>query len=259
MIDPPGGDELEQSYLTELRELLANVEGDLLAIENGGAEIDELIVNRVFRAAHSIKSGAGFFGLAPIRDLAQRMETALDLIRSRQMAPSHDVMDALLLGFRKVRELMEHLQEIDQAGMDALTTALAVLIVEHLPEEEKRLYTTRVEVTVPEASRRVEASAFDLMQARRGGKYIYLIRYDLIRDIQRQGKTPWEVLKSLIGNGTILESVLDLHSAGTLDDPPSNQLPLVVLYATALKPERMGQLTNLPAERVVLVEGNRAA
>jgi len=52
---------------------------DLLAMEGSGAQIDEQLVNRVFRAAHSVKGGAGFFGLSNIRELAHKTENALDL------------------------------------------------------------------------------------------------------------------------------------------------------------------------------------
>ncbi len=81
-------DDLMQEYLAECGEHLGNIEADLLAIEERGAEIDEEIVNRVFRAAHSIKGGAGFFNLTKIRELAHKTENVLDLIRSRQFVPT---------------------------------------------------------------------------------------------------------------------------------------------------------------------------
>jgi chemotaxis protein histidine kinase CheA len=56
-------DDLVLEYLAESREHLATIETDLLAIEQAGAAIDEQLVNRVFRAAHSINGGAGFFDL----------------------------------------------------------------------------------------------------------------------------------------------------------------------------------------------------
>ena len=86
---------------------------------------------------------------------------------------------------------------------------------------------------VPEANKHIQVSAFDLNQARIGGKCIYLIAYDLIHDIERRDQTPWEVFKRLIKCGTILETVFDLDSTGTLDDEPSNQLMLEVLYEPA--------------------------
>jgi len=54
-------DETLITYLEESREHLADIETNLLNIEDGGADIDEELVNTVFRAAHSIKGGAGFF------------------------------------------------------------------------------------------------------------------------------------------------------------------------------------------------------
>ena len=47
-------------------------------MEQAGAAIDEQLVNRVFRAAHSIKGGAGFFDLLKIKELAHRTENVLD-------------------------------------------------------------------------------------------------------------------------------------------------------------------------------------
>ena len=109
---------------------------------------------------------------------------------------------------------------------------------------------------VPEANKHIQVSAFDLNQARKGGKCIYLIEYDLIHDIERRDKTPWEVFKRLIQCGTILETVFDLESAGTLDDEPSNQLMLEVLYATVLEPDLLEGLVDVPPERVRLIEKN---
>ncbi len=95
-------DELVQDYLAECCEHLATIETDLLKIEQGGAEIDEQLVNCVFRAAwHSIKGGAGFFDLASIRELAHKTENVLDLIRSRQTVPTPEVISILLLAFDK--------------------------------------------------------------------------------------------------------------------------------------------------------------
>jgi len=113
-------------------------------------------------------------------------------------------------------------------------------------------------VHVPEANKHIQVSAFDLSQARKGGKCVYLIEYDLIHDIERRAKTPWEVFKRLIKCGTILETVFDLDSAGTLEDEPSNQLMLEVLYATVLEPDLLEGLVEAPPERVRLIEKNGA-
>ena len=190
MSEPNLDDELIQDYLAECREHLGTIETDLLAIEQRGAEIDEQRVNRVFRAAHSIKGGAGFFGLAKTRELAHKIENALDLIRCRQMVPSPEVVSILLLGFDKLRELIGNYRESNQSDIGEFVASLTSLTVGSLPAHEKGSVTAQVEVTVPEANKHIQVSAFDLGQARKGGKYIYLIEYDLLHDIERRNKTP---------------------------------------------------------------------
>ena len=65
-------DETLRLYVEESVEHLADIENDLLAIEEAGANINEKLVNKVFRAAHSIKGGAGFMGLNNIKELSQQ-------------------------------------------------------------------------------------------------------------------------------------------------------------------------------------------
>ncbi len=244
MNEPGIDDEVLQDYLAECREHLATIETDLLAIEQGGAEIDEQLVNRVFRAAHSIKGGAGFFDLTKIRELAHKTENALDLVRCRQMVPTPEVVSILLLAFDKLRVLIGNHQDSNYADIGEFVVALTSLAAGSLPASEKSSLSEQVSVQLPDANKHIQVSAFDLSQARKGGKFVYLIEYDLIHDIERRNLTPWEVFKSLIKCGTILETVFDLDSAGTLEDEPSNKLMLEVLYATVLEPELLQELTR---------------
>jgi two-component system chemotaxis sensor kinase CheA len=259
MREPNLDDELVHDYLAECQEHLATIETDLLAIEKSGEKIDEQLVNRVFRAAHSIKGGAGFFDLVKIRELAHKTENVLDLIRSLQMVPTPEVVSLLLMAFDKLRELLSNHRESNRADIGEFVSALTALTAGCLPADQRNSLTEQVEVQMPDPNKHIQISAFDLSQARRGAKCIYLIEYDLIHDVQRQGKTPWEVFKGLIQCGTILETVFDLDSAGTLDDEPANGLMLEVLYATVLEPDLIGQVVQVPAERVRLIEKNGEA
>ena len=53
--------EIRQTFFQECEEQLAELETGLLAIDDG--DRDPETVNAVFRAVHSIKGGAGAFGL----------------------------------------------------------------------------------------------------------------------------------------------------------------------------------------------------
>jgi two-component system chemotaxis sensor kinase CheA len=100
-------DEILQGFIEESLEHLADIENDLLQIEEGGEAIDEDLVNKVFRAAHSIKGGAGFMGLTVIQDLAHSMENVLGLIRSCKLVPTPEVINVLLQASDKLNTMIE--------------------------------------------------------------------------------------------------------------------------------------------------------
>lgn len=71
--------EIEASFFAECEELLEGLHDALNTLAEGGG--DPEAINIVFRAVHSIKGGAGAFGLAPLVACAHRLETALDQLR----------------------------------------------------------------------------------------------------------------------------------------------------------------------------------
>jgi len=247
-------DELVLDYLAESREHLATIETDLLSIEQAGAAIDEQLVNRVFRAAHSIKGGAGFFDLLQIKELAHRTESVLDLVRSGQMIPNSEIVSILLLAFDKLRSLILDYRESNSADISEFTAALTRLTEDHLSPDRKNSTGEFVTIELPNGGRPIVCSVFDLEQARRSGKTIYVIEYDLIHDIDRRGKTPLEVLNHLIKCGVILATAFDLDSAGTLDDEPSNQFLFDVLYGTVLDGYSVTQILDVLPERIHRIE-----
>lgn len=259
MSEPNLDDEIILEYLAECREHLTTIEADLLSMEQSGAAIDEQLVNRVFRAAHSIKGGAGFFDLHKIKELGHRTENVLDLVRSGQMIPNSEIVSILLLAFDKLRTLIQDYADSNDADISEFTEALGRLAEAHLEPEQKHSTEETVAVSIPNGSRRITASAFDMQQAQRAGKTVYVIEYDLIHDIQRRGQSPLEVLNNLMKCGEILSTEFDLESAGTLDQAPSDKLLLDVLYSTALDGYSLCQVLDLRLERIHQVSNEGAA
>jgi len=103
-------DEILQGFIEESLEHLADIETDLLAIEKAGANINENLVNKVFRAAHSIKGGAGFMGLTVIQELSHAMENILGMIRSRKLIPNPEIVNILLQGSDKLEFMINNIQ-----------------------------------------------------------------------------------------------------------------------------------------------------
>ncbi len=84
-----------QVFFDETEELLAEMEKLLLAIDI--ASPDEEDLNAIFRAAHSIKGGAGTFGLTDLTEVTHVLESLLDKIRKGEMTLSAEHVDAFLV------------------------------------------------------------------------------------------------------------------------------------------------------------------
>ena len=81
VVDPLAA--IRDTFFQECEEQLAELESGLLALENGTSGADT--VNAVFRAVHSIKGGAGAFGLEQLVRFAHAFETVArphEVIRS---------------------------------------------------------------------------------------------------------------------------------------------------------------------------------
>ncbi len=78
----------------EARELLQAMENALLAIENSGADAEQ--VNAIFRAAHTIKGSAGLFGLDTIVEFTHVLESVLVRVRENELALDKPLIDLTL-------------------------------------------------------------------------------------------------------------------------------------------------------------------
>ena len=112
-------DEILQGFIEESLEHLADIETDLLAVEEAGENIDEDLVNKVFRAAHSIKGGAGFMGLTGIQDLSHAMENVLGLIRSKKIIPNPEIINILLLASDQLSSLINDIQNSNDVELSS--------------------------------------------------------------------------------------------------------------------------------------------
>ena len=97
--------QFKQTFLEESDEGLDVLESGLLALDSGTA--DDEVIHAVFRAAHSIKGGAGTFSLNEIASFTHVMETLLDEMRDGRREISKEAVNILLNSVDVLRELLE--------------------------------------------------------------------------------------------------------------------------------------------------------
>jgi two-component system chemotaxis sensor kinase CheA len=84
-----------ETFFDEADELLSDMERLLLGLDIDNPDTDDL--NAIFRAAHSIKGGAGTFGcFGHLADTTHLLENILDFIRKGEMTLRKDMIDLFL-------------------------------------------------------------------------------------------------------------------------------------------------------------------
>ncbi len=106
--------EIRQTFFQECDEQLAELETGLLAIDDG--DRDPETVNAVFRAVHSIKGGAGAFGLDDLVSFAHVFETALDHLRAGRLTPAPELLKTMLRAADALADLVSAAR--DESGVE---------------------------------------------------------------------------------------------------------------------------------------------
>lgn len=100
--------EIYEVFFEESAEGLEAMETGLLGLDLGSADLDT--INDIFRAAHSIKGGAGTFGFTGISTFTHGVETILDQMRDQTRAVSEEAVQLLLESVDCIGEMMQSLK-----------------------------------------------------------------------------------------------------------------------------------------------------
>ncbi|WIX34791.1 chemotaxis protein CheA [Salinicola sp. JS01] len=82
------------TFFEEAEELLADMERLLLELDVDDPDVEDL--NAIFRAAHSIKGGAGTFGFTVLQETTHILENLLDYTRRGELTLRRDIVDTFL-------------------------------------------------------------------------------------------------------------------------------------------------------------------
>ncbi|KRS11645.1 hypothetical protein XM53_15335 [Roseovarius atlanticus] len=97
--------DLNQMFFQECDDLLEQLSSGLNELEAGAG--DDETVNSMFRAVHSMKGGAGAFGLDQMVSFAHAFENVLDDIRSQRLTVGDNVVNLLLTASDHLADLVE--------------------------------------------------------------------------------------------------------------------------------------------------------
>jgi two-component system chemotaxis sensor kinase CheA len=117
-------------FFEESFEGLDTMESGLLTLDDSA---DRETINTIFRAAHSIKGGAGTFGFMEISEFTHSVETLLDEMRNGARSITPDALQVLLQSVDVIREMVQSAQAkrpIVMVGANALSRELIRILAQ---------------------------------------------------------------------------------------------------------------------------------
>lgn len=120
--------QFHEAFFEESFEGLEIMESELLTLDVGEGDVE--IINTIFRAAHSIKGGAGTFGFMNVSEFTHVMETLLDEMRDGSRAVTQVAVDALLESVDVLRTMLEAAR--DDIGVDEEMVAARYAVLDKI-------------------------------------------------------------------------------------------------------------------------------
>ena len=106
-------------FLEEAQELLQEIEGSLLLLEED--PVDQIVIQRLFRSAHTLKGGAAMVGLSDLANHAHEFEAILSQLRSGTLTSTPEIVSVLLKGKDNLSALLNPI-----VGNTTLSSSLSI-------------------------------------------------------------------------------------------------------------------------------------
>lgn len=222
-------------FAAEFRDLIPEIEKNLLALEAAPdpAEGDRLAA--LFRAVHWIRCGAGLTGLAKMEKLAQAMEEILDLVREGELELTGQVPSQLLQGLDLLALMTDQLETSDRLAIGGPLKGLTRLIEQGVEPEIRAALTDRrslAKVGLPG----LEISGHRLARKLNRGA-IFAGRYDPAK-VVADGVSIFGLLQELLALGEVMTIGFRDRSEGTEAGSEDGQ-EIRLLFFTGLDEETL--------------------
>jgi two-component system, chemotaxis family, sensor kinase CheA len=250
--------ELLDEFVAESREHLDTIEPDLLAMEKDGANASQEVLNRVFRAIHSIKGASGFFAFEALKKLSHMSENVLMPIRDGELAPSPEVMDVLLGAVDKLRVMVDDIQASEDVPCEDEIAQLEALLNQANDESADEADSDQGDKPVSDLSLDAE---FDIespgvLDAVKCGKHIYRISVNLRDDLHARDMDPDSFSEIVLKVGEVLAIPEDIAE---LEGHMEEDVSFSFIFASVLDRGLLPAGIDLPPERVELLDTSAAA
>jgi len=237
--------DLIPEFIEESLEHLKNIEEDIIIIEQGTA--DSEIINRVFRAVHSIKGGSSFLGLKNIEQLSHTMEDIFNLVRNNEIKFTTEISSRILKSIDKLKELLEDSEDSENYDISENLEELMKCLNKKATKSPKAASVSRSSQEIEDSSNKIDKET--LSKLRKKGKKVFLIQFEL-KDESLGGKNPLDFFNEIEKTGDILVRNVDMELVLKDEKFTGEGIPLSILYATVLERDLVAHIFGVEEEIV---------
>ena len=224
--------QFHQVFIDEAYEHLATMERLLLALDLDAPSLDDL--NAIFRAAHSIKGGAGTFGFTDIAELTHALETLLDRLRKEEL----QLIDAMIEAFLQCCDLLGTMLDIHQNGGEVDQQRISSIRTELMRLAEDAGTATATAAIAPKAAAESSPSTGS-----------WLVKLHPVRNIFAEGASLDAITEDLKALGPV--EVLELDDQGKVDwrlHAEVTEEQLNEIFAFVCQPEEVTYIAEEPGQ-----------
>ncbi len=271
-----------QMYLDEAKEQLEGVETDILQMEEQQGELDQELINKIFRNIHTVKGGAGFLGLTKLRDLSHIMEDLLDKVRNAEIKIEKDHINQLLESVDCLKQMLDapkedvdisaHLHnltmlierslqqdDVDNSAGEIFDDVEVVMtsldndneaIVSSDETESSAVYDDNASMGVPEWPQMFQLQNDQMEGWTEKGFSLFVISFNYSNDSRRAHIPRDQTIDDLNAIGYTLEKKINPHQLEEHVDNDDQKSPFFVLFATVLSKSLMINYLQLDNSQV---------
>ncbi len=106
--------QVREVFLEEAKEIIANLETDIVSLEEGDSEI----IHNIFRYVHTLKGSSGIAGYDDLSEFTHKLESLLDRVRSGELEVTDTLVDLMLNSIDFVKLVLFNDGGADSAAVD---------------------------------------------------------------------------------------------------------------------------------------------
>jgi len=248
--------EFIQEFVDEAKSHIEKVEAALL--QQDALNRDPELINDVFRAVHSIKGTAGFFGLKKIVSLAHAMENVFGEMRGGRLTVTDSMVEVLLGANDCIRELVEDVFASEDKDVSHWESELNRLLETGADEKPGEVLNERM-VLISDHQQRFsfEGTICQLLkEGLKHGHSVYEVKLRFVRDLLNYTEGPVKLFNKMDALGMVVESFTDHTAINSLDDvleaaeQGTKDVHLGIVVTTVLERELFAGALGLPLEKV---------